>query len=387
MLNKKTSSDSDGGLARDSFPQPFGRYELLERMGSGGMADVFRAACVGSQGFRRVVVIKRVRSALAGSPEMLGLFRDEARISALLNHPNIVQVHDFGRVDGAPFLAMEYVQGRDLRAVLRALTDTRRRMQPSTAALIGRQVAQALHYAHTLRDTDNQHFRIVHRDINPTNLMLARSGMVKVLDFGVAKASVHAGKAQTNPPAIKGKLSYLSPEQALCHPAGRAVGRVLAGRDAVGDADGAAAVRGADGVRAHPATCWRRRSSRRRRWRRASRRCWTPSSARAGTRRRASAIRTRRRWPRTLDRCLVVSPRRQSRHPGHAGAAVRQGEFVERGAAAAGQQERRPRQRVGVAQDARPRRARAASARGRRRARCRWRGRWRCGDRRPCSWP
>ncbi len=112
---------------------------------------------------------------------------------------------------------MEYVQGRDLRAVLRALTDTGRRMKPATAVLIGRQVAQALHYAHTLRDPDHQHFQIVHRDINPTNLMIARSGMVKVLDFGVAKASVHAGKAQTNPPAIKGKLSYLSPEQALCH--------------------------------------------------------------------------------------------------------------------------------------------------------------------------
>ena len=218
MFNKKTSSDSGVGLAwRDSYPQPFGRYELLERMGSGGMADVFRAASVGSQGFRRVVVIKRVRRALAGSPEILRLFRDEARISALLNHPNIVQVHDFGRVDGAPFLAMEYVQERDLRAVLRALTDTGRRMKPATAALIGRQVAQALHYAHTLRDPDNQHFQIVHRDINPTNLMIARSGMVKLLDFGVAKASVHAGKAQTNPPAIKGKLSYLSPEQALCH--------------------------------------------------------------------------------------------------------------------------------------------------------------------------
>ena len=216
MFTKKRSSGA-GLTRRDSFPQPFGRYELLERMGTGGMADVYRAASVGSQGFRRVVVIKRVRRALAGSPEILGLFRDEARISTLLNHPNIVQVHDFGRVDGVPFLAMEYVQGRDLRAVLRALADTGRRMKPSTAALIGRQVAQALHYAHTLRDPDHQHFQIVHRDINPTNLMIARSGMVKLLDFGVAKASVHAGKAQTDPPAIKGKLSYLSPEQALCH--------------------------------------------------------------------------------------------------------------------------------------------------------------------------
>jgi serine/threonine-protein kinase len=203
---------------RDSFPQQFGRYELLERMGSGGMADVFRAASVGSQGFRRMVVVKRVQSALAGSPEMLGLFRDEARISALLNHPTSSRSTTSGASTGRHSWPWSTCRGATCGRCLRALTDTRRRMQPATAALIGRQVAQALHYAHTLKDIDNQHFRIVHRDINPTNLMLARSGMVKVLDFGVAKASAHAGKQQTDPPAIKGKLSYLSPEQAQCFP-------------------------------------------------------------------------------------------------------------------------------------------------------------------------
>ena len=249
---------------RDSFPQQFGRYELLERMGSGGMADVFRAASIGSQGFRRVVVIKRIQPALAGSPELVGLFRDEARISALLNHPNIVQVHDFGRVDGTPFLAMEYVQGRDLRAVLRALTDTRRRMQPSTAALIGRQVAQALHYAHTLHDIDNQHFRIVHRDINPVNLMLARSGMVKVLDFGVAKASVHAGKRRRTR-----RRSRAS--SATCRPSRRNATRWTGGRTCsrwarrCGRCWRGCGCSGARPTSSASARCWKRRSSRRRR--------------------------------------------------------------------------------------------------------------------------
>jgi eukaryotic-like serine/threonine-protein kinase len=216
---KKTPSESQEELShRSSYPQNFGRYALLERLGTGGMADVFRAVTVGSEGFRRMVVIKRVRRSLAGSPEFLNQFRDEAKITALLDHPNIVQVYDFGHIDGAPFLAMEYVQGKDLRVVLRALADTGRRMRPSLAALICRQAAQALHYAHTLRDSDEHPFHIVHRDVNPTNLMLARSGMVKVLDFGIAKASVYSGKAQTEQPVIKGKLAYLSPEQALCQP-------------------------------------------------------------------------------------------------------------------------------------------------------------------------
>ena len=268
-------------------------------MGSGGMADVFRAASVGSQGFRRVVVIKRVQSALAGSPEMLGLFRDEARISALLNHPNIVQVHDFGRVDGTPFLAMEYVQGRDLRAVLRALTDTRRRMQPATAALIGRQVAQALHYAHTLRDIDNQHFRIVHRDINPDEPDAGAVGDGEGPRLRRRQGVRARGQAADGPARDQGQAQLPVARAGAVSPGGRAVGRVLAGRDAVGDAGGAAAVRGRDGVRAHPrraggahraavddgaghlADAGRRRH------------------ARAGARRRASAIRPRRRWPRT----------------------------------------------------------------------------------------
>jgi serine/threonine protein kinase len=207
---------SDAGAA--GFPQDFGRYRLTEKIGAGGMAEIFRAMTVGSEGFRRLLVVKRIHRSLDASPEFLRMFFDEAKISALLNHPYIVQIYDFGQIDGAYFLAMEHVDGRDLGNVLRRLARLGARMPPSTVALICQQVAQGLHHAHTLHSADGQPLNIVHRDINPSNVMLLRTGIVKVLDFGIAKASAAAGKAQTRASVIKGKLGYLSPEQARCEP-------------------------------------------------------------------------------------------------------------------------------------------------------------------------
>jgi serine/threonine protein kinase len=206
---------SDSGAA-ETFPQNFGRYVLTERIGSGGMAEIFRAVTVGTEGFRRVLVVKRIRKSLDASSEFLRMFFDEAKISALLNHPYIVQIYDFGQIDGAYFLAMEHVDGRDLGNVLRRLKAAGTQLHPSTAALIASQVAQGLHHAHTLQSADGQPFNIVHRDVNPSNVMLLRTGIVKILDFGIAKASAAAGKAQTRASVIKGKLGYLSPEQARC---------------------------------------------------------------------------------------------------------------------------------------------------------------------------
>ncbi|HEX3902181.1 MAG TPA: serine/threonine-protein kinase [Polyangia bacterium] len=200
----------------ETFPRSFGRYVLTERIGAGGMAEIFRAMTVGTEGFRRVLVVKRIRKSLDASSEFLRMFFDEAKISALLNHPFIVQIYDFGQIDGAYFLAMEHVDGRDLGNVLRRLHKLGKQLHPSTAALIAQQVAQGLHYAHTLQSADGQPFNIVHRDVNPSNVMLLRTGIVKILDFGIAKASAAAGKAQTRATVIKGKLGYLSPEQARC---------------------------------------------------------------------------------------------------------------------------------------------------------------------------
>jgi serine/threonine protein kinase len=205
-----------GGATTEAFPQSFGRYTLTERIGAGGMAEIFRAVTEGTEGFRRVLVVKRIRKSLDASSDFLRMFFDEAKISALLNHPYIVQIYDFGQIDGDYFLAMEHVDGRDLGNVLRKLKAAGKRLHPSTAALIAMQIAQGLHHAHTLQSADGQPFNIVHRDVNPANVMLLRTGIVKILDFGIAKASAAAGKAQTRATVIKGKLGYLSPEQARC---------------------------------------------------------------------------------------------------------------------------------------------------------------------------
>ena len=207
---------SDSSTPSETFPQNFGRYVLTERIGAGGMAEIFRAVTVGTEGFRRVLVVKRIRKSLDASSEFLRMFFDEAKISALLNHPYIVQIYDFGQIDGAYFLAMEHVDGRDLGNVLRRLKTAGKQLHPSTAALIASQVAQGLHHAHTLQSADGQPFNIIHRDVNPSNVMLLRTGIIKILDFGIAKASAAAGKAQTRAAVIKGKLGYLSPEQARC---------------------------------------------------------------------------------------------------------------------------------------------------------------------------
>jgi serine/threonine-protein kinase len=200
------------------MPEKFGRYLLVSRIGSGGMADVFRAVSFGFEGFRRTIVVKRIRRELTESPEFLQMFFDEAKISALLHHPNIVQVYDFGQVQGEYFLAMEYLDGRDTATTLRALRAVQSAVAPSLAAFVGREVALGLHYAHTLHSADNRPFDIIHRDINPSNIMLLRTGGVKILDFGIAKASEAAGKAQTQHGLVKGKFSYLSPEQAYGRP-------------------------------------------------------------------------------------------------------------------------------------------------------------------------
>jgi len=218
MRSPTANFPDGGGVLTEVFPQDFGRYILIEKIGAGGMAEIFRAMTVGTEGFRRVLVVKRIHKSLDASPEFLRMFFDEAKISALLNHPYIVQIYDFGQIDGAYFLAMEHVDGRDLGNVMRRLTRLGGTLDPSTVALICQQVAQGLHYAHTLQSADGQLLNIVHRDVNPSNVMLLRTGIVKILDFGIAKASAAAGKAQTRASVIKGKLGYLSPEQARCEP-------------------------------------------------------------------------------------------------------------------------------------------------------------------------
>jgi len=191
----------------------YGRYYLIERIGRGGMAEVFRAVAQGVEGFRRVFVIKRLRPEKSESSELVRMFCDEARLCALLHHPNVVQVYDFGQIGGSYFLAMEYLRGKDLSAVMKALRAGRAAVKPSLAAYIAQQVATGLQYAHTLTRMDGRALGIVHRDVTPSNIMLQRTGAVKILDFGIAQATNFARQVETGGGRVKGKLAYLSPEQ------------------------------------------------------------------------------------------------------------------------------------------------------------------------------
>jgi serine/threonine protein kinase len=188
-----------------------GGYRLEEPLGAGGMAEVWKATSFGPGGFERQVVIKKIQAANADDPEFLSLFLDEARISGLLHHPNVVEVHRFGEHGGTPYLVMEYVEGPSVARVLRGLRSTGRRMPWAIAAYFAREVCRALDYVHDLRDDSGNALGIVHRDVTPSNVLLTRGGCVKLLDFGVAKFSRSA--SMTRAGMVRGKPAYLAPEQ------------------------------------------------------------------------------------------------------------------------------------------------------------------------------
>jgi eukaryotic-like serine/threonine-protein kinase len=198
---------------QDVRPEAFGRYVLLDRIGEGGMAEVFRAIIPGAEGFKRTLVIKRILSQLSQSERFVDMFVREARIGSLLNHPNIVQVYDFGNVDGHYFLAMEYVRGRDVLAIVRQLRSMKRTFPVPVAAFIAHEVATCLGYAHGLSGSDGRSLDIVHRDVSPSNVMCLREGGVKLLDFGIASALSEANVEHTDQGTFKGKLAYMAPER------------------------------------------------------------------------------------------------------------------------------------------------------------------------------
>ena len=199
---------------RAETPHRLGRFELMERIGQGGMAEVFRAAVTGPEGFRRELVVKRVLPQLTGRQRFTQMFVNEAKISALLAHPNIVQIFEFGEAAGSYFIAMESVRGVTLREVLIRLREQGRTMPVVAAAEITREVLVALDYAHCLRGGDGRPLEIIHRDVSPSNIMLADTGVVKVLDFGIARAADMI--ADDDGEVVKGKIAYLAPEQIAC---------------------------------------------------------------------------------------------------------------------------------------------------------------------------
>jgi serine/threonine protein kinase len=198
------------------LPQPiqFGKYTLFERIGRGGMADVFKARVQGPAGFERVFVVKRILPHLSDDPQFNKMFVEEAKMSARLNHPNIVQVFELGAVDGEYFISMEYVRGRDLAETMRTLWARVGPPRPELVAYVGREMCRALAYAHDLTGDDGKPIGMIHRDVSPSNVMLSYEGAVKILDFGIAKALGGDQKDEgTQRGTLKGKFAYMAPEQ------------------------------------------------------------------------------------------------------------------------------------------------------------------------------
>jgi serine/threonine-protein kinase len=189
------------------------KYRLTEKIGSGGMAEVFRAVGEGPAAFGRPFVVKRIHPRLSGKAEFVRMFVDEANISARLLHPNIVQVFEFAFQDGGYYLVMEPVDGLDMAWVLRRrIEKPNEQLSPSFVAEVGRQVCRGLDFAHTLADADGTPLGIVHRDVTPPNIMVSWNGVVKILDFGLARAAEALRLHQSDAGMIRGKMSYLAPE-------------------------------------------------------------------------------------------------------------------------------------------------------------------------------
>jgi eukaryotic-like serine/threonine-protein kinase len=194
-------------------PAKLGRYRLMERIAVGGMAEVYRASAESSHGIEKVVAIKRILPHLAKEPEFVEMFIDEARLMVQLSHPKIVQVLEFGEEQGELFMALELVEGIDLLALLRTCVRNSVRLPVPLAMFIAAEILDALEYAHTAVGGDGKLLEVVHRDISPSNIFIARRGYVKLGDFGIARVVEHARESKTQGTTLKGKYGYMAPEQ------------------------------------------------------------------------------------------------------------------------------------------------------------------------------
>jgi serine/threonine protein kinase len=190
----------------------FGQYVLVRRIARGGMAEVFLAQQRGLEGFDRRVAVKRILPHLADSPDFVKMFLGEAKLAAQLSHPNVVHIYEFGKVEHDYFIAMEFVDGVHAGQLFKH--GDHERLPVTLVARIGADAAAALHYAHELRSPNGKLYGLVHRDVSPANIMVSFDGVVKLCDFGIAKAAA-AGDQLTNPGQVKGKYAYMSPEQTI----------------------------------------------------------------------------------------------------------------------------------------------------------------------------
>lgn len=197
----------------------FGQYLLLSKIATGGMAELFKAKRKGVEGFEKILAIKRILPHMSDNEEFITMFIDEAKLAAQLTHHNICQIFDLGKIDNSYYIAMEYVHGKDLRAVLKTARTRSKAIPAELGILITSKICSALDYAHRKNDSSGKPLNLVHRDVSPQNILITYEGDVKLVDFGIAKAATKVHVTQHG--ALKGKILYMSPEQAW----GKAVDR------------------------------------------------------------------------------------------------------------------------------------------------------------------
>ncbi len=190
----------------------FGKYLLLDQIATGGMAEIWLAKQTGLEGFEKLVVIKKILPHFISDIEFINMFLDEARLAAKLNHQNIVQIYDLGKEDNTYYIAMEYIFGEDLKSIAMNAIAAGTFIPIHLSCAIISQIAQGLSYAHKLKDLRGNALNLVHRDISPQNIIVTYEGNVKIVDFGIAKATTSSNSTKTG--TLKGKFAYMSPEQA-----------------------------------------------------------------------------------------------------------------------------------------------------------------------------
>ena len=192
-------------------PIPFGKYYLLERINIGGMAEIFKAKAFGVEGFERMLAVKKILSSIAEDESFINMFIDEAKIAGQLNHPNIAQIFDLGKVNDSYFIALEYIAGKDLKTIFERSRRLGEKVSIPRVCHLIMKSCEGLGHAHHKSDAQGRELHIVHRDVSPQNILVSYEGEVKIIDFGIAKAQ---GKtSQTQVGILKGKFSYMSPEQ------------------------------------------------------------------------------------------------------------------------------------------------------------------------------
>jgi serine/threonine protein kinase len=200
-------------------PKPFGKYFLIEKLATGGMAEIYKAKTFGVDGFEKILAIKRILPHCAVDKEFISMLVDEAKLSVLLSHTNIVQVYDLGKVGDDYFISMEFINGINLREVLNRAKEISEKFSEEIVVYILSETCKGLDYAHSKKDNESKPLNIVHRDISPQNILLSFEGEVKIVDFGIAKAAMNISHTMAG--ILKGKISYMSPEQALGKPIDR----------------------------------------------------------------------------------------------------------------------------------------------------------------------